>query len=192
MTPQKVDVAAGATGITTRKEDEGMRIEGDLTVAVDGYLEPVTKSAAEALDALWQAVSQLPISAYELQAMEWLLASGSTADLERMLDGSGVVDWTLRLDGGGQAIIRVWHGDGLTKAQRVGARYSVVQLPADELGRRLWAIRDTETDDLVRTDEHPLQFSIQESATAWILGQVNIAGYRVFPAGTGTTSTEEQ
>jgi hypothetical protein len=192
MTPQKGDVAAGATGITTRKEDEGMRIEDTLTVAVDGHLERVTKPALEAMDVLLQAIRQLPISEYELRTMGWLLNSGNTEDLERMMDGSGTVDWPLSLDGGGQAIVRVWHGDGLTRAQRVGARYSVMQLPADGLGRRLWVIRDAETDELVHAGPHPLQFSIRESATAWILGQVNLAGYRTFPAGAGTTSTEEQ
>ncbi|MFE5588031.1 hypothetical protein [Kitasatospora sp. NPDC056531] len=158
-------------------------IQDDLTVAVDGHLERVTKPALEALDVLWQAVRQLPISKYELQAMEWLLASDSTADLERMMGGNGVIDWPLGLPGGGQAIVRVWYGDGLTRAQRVGARYTVVQLPADYLGRRLWAIQDAETDDLVRTGPDALQFSIRESAIAWILGQVNLAGYRAFPAG---------
>jgi hypothetical protein len=153
-------------------------IDDDLTVSVDGHLERVTKPALEALDVLYQAIRQLPISAYELQAMKWLLASGSTADLERMMDGSGVIDWPLGLSDGSQAIVRVWHGDGLTKAQRVGARYAAVQLPVDKLGRRLWVIRDAETDDLVRTGARTLQFSIQESATAWILGQVNLAGYR--------------
>jgi hypothetical protein len=149
-----------------------------LTVAVDGHLERVTKPALEAMDVLLQAIRQLPISEFELQAMGWLLNSGNTADLERMMNGSGVVDWPLGLNGGDQVIVRVWHGDGLTRAQRVGARYTAVQLPADGLGRRLWAIRDAETDDLVSTGPHPLQFSIQESATAWILGQVNLAGYR--------------
>jgi hypothetical protein len=159
-------------------------IDDDLTVSVDGHLKRVTKPALEAMDVLLQAIRQLPISEFELRAMGWLLASGNTADLERMMDGSGVVDWPLGLEGGGQAIVRVWHGDGLTRAQRVGARYAVVQLPADGLGRRLWAIRDAETDDLVRTGAHKLQFSIQESASAWILGQVNLAGYRIIPAAT--------
>jgi hypothetical protein len=160
------------------QEDLGMKPDDTLTVAVDGRLERVTKPALEAMDVLYQTIRQLPISEFELKSMGWLLNSGNTSDLERMMDGSGVVDWPLGLSDGSQAIVRVWHGDGLTKAQRVGARYTAVQLPADELGRRLWAIRDAETDDLVHSGPRPLQFSIQESATAWILGQVNIAGYR--------------
>lgn len=158
-----------------------MNPDDSLTVAVDGHLERTTLPALEALDALWEAVRQLPISAYELRAMGWLLASGNTADLERMMDGNGVVDWPLGLNGGGQAIVRVWHGDGLTKAQRVASRYAVVQLPADDAGRRLWTIHDAETDDLVRTGaRRPLQFAIRESADSWIRGQVSIAEYRVF------------
>ncbi|MEV7770605.1 hypothetical protein [Kitasatospora sp. NPDC086791] len=155
-----------------------------LTVAVDGHLESVTKPAPEALDALWQTVRQLPISAYELRAMEWLLGSGSTADLERMMAGSGSVDWPLGLADGGQAIVRVWHGDGLTPAQRVAARYRVEESPADERGRRPWVIRDSVTGGLVTAGSsgvRPLEFAIRESADAWIRGQVNLAGYRVMP-----------
>ncbi|WBP89554.1 hypothetical protein [Kitasatospora cathayae] len=149
-----------------------------LTVAVDGHLEPVTRPVLEALDVLWETVRQLPISEYELKAMGWLLASGNTADLERMMDGNGVVDWPLGLDGGGQATVRVWHGDGLTHAQRVAARYSVVQLEADTLGRRMWAIHNVVSGALVSSGRHPLRFSTPESAGEWIRSRVNLAGYR--------------
>ncbi|MEU8927104.1 hypothetical protein AB0D10_40335 [Kitasatospora sp. NPDC048545] len=164
-------------------------IDDDLTVSVDGHLERVTKPALEALDALWQTVRQLPISSYELQAMEWLLGSGSTADLERMMNGGGSVDWPLGLVGGGQAIVRVWHGDGLTRAQRTGARYTVEQLPADDRGRRPWVVRDAETGSLVTAGTsgvRPLEFAIEECADAWVRGQVNLAGYRVLPGGSVT------
>jgi hypothetical protein len=164
-----------------------MSIEGDLTVAVDGHLDRVTKPVPEAMEVLWQTVRQLPISDYELKAMGWLLGSGDTADLERMMAGSGVVDWPLGLVGGGQAIVRVWCGDGLTRAQRIAARYTVVQLPTDELGRRMWAIEDAETGGLVTagTGRRPLMFPIRETAGEWIRGRVNLAGYRsgAFPGG---------
>ncbi|MFD8749678.1 hypothetical protein ACFV0O_01630 [Kitasatospora sp. NPDC059577] len=164
-------------------------IGDDLTVSVDGHLERVTKPALEALDALWQTVRELPISAYELRAMRWLLDSGSTTDLERLMNGSGSVDWPLGLAGGGQAIVRVWHGDGLTPAQRVGARYTVEQLPADDRGRRPWVVRDAETGGLVTAGTsrvRPLEFAIEECVDAWVRGQVNLAGYRVMPGGSVT------
>ncbi|MFH9348311.1 hypothetical protein [Kitasatospora sp. NPDC017646] len=153
-----------------------------LTVAVDGHLNRTTLPALEALDTLWQTVRQLPISAYELTAMERLLGSGGTADLSRMMDGSGVVDWPLGLTSGGQAIVRVWHGDGLTHAQRVGAQYTVEALPPGPRGGRSWAIRDTETDALVRDDEGTVRaFSMESSAQGWVQRQAYIAGYRGLP-----------
>ncbi|MEU4296326.1 hypothetical protein [Kitasatospora aureofaciens] len=159
-----------------------MKVDDPLTVAVDGHLEPVTRPALEALDALWQAVRLLPISAYELRAMEWLLGSGSTADLEHMMDGSGAVDWPLGLEGGGQAIVRVWHGDGLTRAQRVGVRYAVEPLPPGPRGGRSWAVRDTETGCLVQDDEGTVRtFSMESSAQGWVQRQSYIAGYRGLP-----------
>ncbi|MGW2371641.1 hypothetical protein [Kitasatospora sp. NPDC001683] len=161
------------------EEDQVMNPDDTLTVAVDGHLERVTKPALEALDVLWATVRHLPISEYELKAMSWMLASGSTADLERMMDGAGVVDWTLGLDGGGQATVRVWHGDGLTHAQRVAARYSVVRVEADTLGRRMWGIRDAMSGRLVASSGYrPLRFSTPESAREWIRSRVNLAGYR--------------
>ncbi|MFJ9771261.1 hypothetical protein ACIRVF_08450 [Kitasatospora sp. NPDC101157] len=164
------------------QEDQGMKDDDPVTVAVDGHLDRTTLPALEALDVLWQTVRRLPVSAYELQAMEWLLGSGSTGDLERMMDGSGVVDWPLGLDGGGQAIVRVWHGDGLTRAQRVGARYTAEPLPPGPRGGRSWAVRDAETGALVQDDEGTLRrFSMESGAQEWIQRQGYIAGYRGLP-----------
>ncbi|MEV7023350.1 hypothetical protein [Kitasatospora sp. NPDC093558] len=158
------------------------RRPGDLAVAIDGYLEPVTARFEAAMTKLWQAVRELPIGEYQYGAMHRLLGSGITRDLERLLDGEGAVDWVLDLVGGGRVIVRVWRGDGLTTAQRVGRRY----VPEQQLGARrgagLWAIRDVVTGNLVRDgagdDCKVLLFSIRESAQAWIARRVNFAGYR--------------
>ncbi|MFD5467260.1 hypothetical protein ACFWIQ_31215 [Kitasatospora sp. NPDC127059] len=164
------------------QEDQGMDPDDTLTVAVDGHLDRTTLPALQALDALWQTVRQLPISAYELKAMEWLLASGDTADLARMMDGNGVLDWPLGLTGGGQAVVRVWHGDGRTRAQRVCDRYTAEPLPPGPRGGRSWAVRDTETGCLVQDDEGTLRaFSTESSAQGWIQRQGYIAGYRGLP-----------
>ncbi|WP_280685522.1 hypothetical protein [Kitasatospora sp. MAA19] len=155
----------------------------ELTVAVDGHLEPVTAPPLEALETLWQAVCALPISDYERRAMQRLLGSGTTDDLERRMNGDETTDWPLTLDGDSLVIVRVSYGDGLTYRQRVAARYTVVQLPADQRGRRPWVIRDAETGGLVTagTGPRPLEFSIRESADEWTRGRVNLAGYRAFP-----------
>jgi hypothetical protein len=57
-----------------------------------------------------------------------------------------------------------------------------VQLPATGRCPGLWAVRDTETGDLVREVDEAgqvttLRFGIVEGATAWVDRQVNLAGY---------------
>ncbi|WP_280684797.1 hypothetical protein [Kitasatospora sp. MAA19] len=155
----------------------------DLTVSVDGHLEPVTAPALQALDILWQTLRELPIGEYQLRAMERLVGSGDTRDLERWMHGDEATDWTLGLDGDAVAVVRVSYGSGLTCRQRVAARYTVVQLPADQRGRRPWVIRDAVTGGLVTagTGPRPLEFSIRESADEWTRGRVNLAGYRAVP-----------
>lgn len=154
-------------------------INDDLTVSVDGHLERVTKPALEALDTLWATLRELPIGEYQHRAMERLLASGSTADLERMMYGDGVIDWVLDLGGEDRAIVRVWHGDGLTASQRIAVRYQPEQVQVPGRGvPGLWAVRDTQSGKLVHQDGEVLHFAIEESARGWIGRQVNLAGYR--------------
>ncbi|MFB7907631.1 hypothetical protein ACFC1T_14460 [Kitasatospora sp. NPDC056076] len=159
-------------------------ITDPLTVSVDGHLDPVTAPALEALARLWETVRQLPISEYELRAMGWLLNAGNTADLERMMAGSGTVDWPLSLGGGQNAIVRASHGDGLTPAQRVGARYVPEQhnSPQWRGGQMPWVIRDCLDDDIVLEDGRPLLFDTKADADAWRLRQVQLASYRRGPA----------
>ncbi|MEV7773064.1 hypothetical protein [Kitasatospora sp. NPDC086791] len=156
----------------------------DLTVSVDGYLEPVTQTPRTALDTLWQTVRALPMDDCQRRGMALMLGSGSTADLERWMGDDSATTITVGLADGSRAIVRVSYADGLTAAQRVASRYSVEELPADDRGRRPWVIRDAETGGLVSAGTsgvRPLEFAIRESADAWIRGRVNLAGYRVMP-----------
>lgn len=150
----------------------------DLTVAVDGHLEPSTLPIEAALTRLWETVRALPIGEYQLGAMERLLGSGSASDMDRLLDGEGVVDFPLDLTGGGKVIVRVQRGDGLTASQRIAARYSPQQQPGPCRGSSLWTIRDAETGDFVRDEGEIIKFAIRESAQGWISRRANLAGYR--------------
>ncbi|MBO1415086.1 hypothetical protein [Streptomyces sp. FH025] len=154
-----------------------------LTVSIDGHLEPVTARALEALEALWQAVRALPIGEYQLGAMERLLGSGSTADLERLMNGDEATDFTLTLDGGcGHAVVRVRYGDGLTCRQRVAARYAPQQVHRASRGApERWAVLDSWTDAEVVEDGVALRFGSESAAREWISGQVLLATYQAGP-----------
>ncbi|MFB7617843.1 hypothetical protein [Kitasatospora sp. NPDC056181] len=157
--------------------------DGDLTVAVDGHLEPTTEPIGKAITTLWQMLRGLAISDYERRAMHQLLGAGDTRPIERRLDGEGAVDWPLSLASGGTVTVRVWRGDGLTSSQRVAARYVPVQLPATDRCPGLWAIRDATTGDLVREDDERgrstvVRFGTESSARDWVTRQITLAGYR--------------
>ncbi|MQS14535.1 hypothetical protein F7Q99_20270 [Streptomyces kaniharaensis] len=79
----------------------------DLTVTVDGYLEPMMLPFDVALTTLWQVVRQLPIGEYQHRAMHRLLGAGRTLEMERLLDGTGSMELRLDLTGGGTAVVRV-------------------------------------------------------------------------------------
>ncbi|MFJ9454207.1 hypothetical protein ACIRST_03935 [Kitasatospora sp. NPDC101447] len=163
-----------------------MRLDGPLTVAVDGYLEPATLPTLKALDVLWQTVRVLPMDACQRRGMELMFGSGSAVDLERWMGDDAVTDLTIGLTDGSRAIVRVRHSDGLTVAQRIVNRYTVEQLLNDRRHRDPWVIRDSQTGDLVSAGAgglRPLEFAIRESAEAWVLGRANLAQYRVLPGG---------
>lgn len=158
-----------------------MTLEDDeLTVAIDGHLERVTLSAGAAIVRLWQVVRELPIGDYQMGAMHRLLGSGSTVDMEKILAGEGQTDFALDLAGGRRVIVRIWRGDGLTASQRIAARYKPEQVQESARGGvpGLWAVRDTQSGDLVRDDGGVLHFPIQDSAQGWISRQANLASYR--------------
>ncbi|MEV8324489.1 hypothetical protein [Kitasatospora sp. NPDC056731] len=151
----------------------------ELTVSVDGHLKPTSAPALQALDILWRTLRELPIGEYQHRAMHRLLGAGTTVEMEKFLDGQGLVDFPLDLTGGDKAIVRVWRGDGLTASQRIGARYMPEQVQAPGRGvPGLWAVRDTQSDSLVEEDGRVLHFAIEDSARGWINRRVSLAGYR--------------
>jgi hypothetical protein len=159
-----------------------MMIDDSLTVAVDGHLERTTKPALEALDTLWQTVRELPIGEYQDRYMHRLLGSGSTLAVEQLLDADDVAELPLDLGDAGTTTIRIWRGDGRTRAQRAVDRYEVEELPPGPRRGRSWAVRDTETGTLVQDDEGTTRtFPMESSAHEWIKRQSYIAGYRGLP-----------
>ncbi|MEU6238153.1 hypothetical protein [Kitasatospora sp. NPDC047058] len=158
--------------------------DGDLTVAVDGLLEPTTARIDLAITTLWQALRGLAIGDYQRRAMHRLLGTGDTREMERLLDGEGQVDWRLDLTSGEAMTVRVWRGDGLTTQQRVAARYAPLQLPGTRRCPGLWAVQDLTTGELVSDDEgERRRFSLEAGAQAWIGRQVALAGYRGYRQG---------
>ncbi|MFJ2191939.1 hypothetical protein ACIOJE_29070 [Kitasatospora sp. NPDC087861] len=149
----------------------------DLTVAVDGHLEPVTAPALQALDILWQTLRELPIGEYQLRAMERLVGSGDTRDLENWMHGDEATDWTLALEGDAVAVVRVSYGDRLTCRQRVAARYrpELVKRPAGHPDQ--WIVLDLVT-GYPATDWLPTE----STACEWIRRQVQNANYQSGPA----------
>ncbi|MGA5820784.1 hypothetical protein ACPC54_23325 [Kitasatospora sp. NPDC094028] len=153
--------------------------DADLRVAVDGVLTVTAAPFEQAQTILWQAIQNLPLGDYARRHMKRLLGSGDTLELERLLDGQGAVELPLDLGPMEQTTVRIWRGDGLTRAQRTLARYRVEQQAP---GR--WAIRDTETDTLVQDDEGTTRiYSTQAGAEDWRRRQGYIAGYRSLPGG---------
>lgn len=154
-----------------------MSITDPLTVSIDDHLQPITKPPLEALEVLWQGVRQLPISDYERRAMQRLLGSGSTDDLERMMNGDEVTDWTLGLQGGGRAIVRVSYGDGLTCRQRVAARYVAEKVERGPGLPERWVVKDRQTG--YRASD---TVSSESAAREWIRRQVQNANFQSGPA----------
>ncbi|GAA2825536.1 hypothetical protein RMN57_13335 [Kitasatospora sp. CM 4170] len=158
--------------------------DGDLTVAVDGLLDPTTQPIERAITTLWQTLQGLDIGDYQRQAMYRLLGGGDTLSIERLLDGEGRIDWPLHLASGGTVTVRVWRGDGLTTPERVAARYVPEQQAAEGRAPGLWAVRDRILGGMIRDDEgHLRRFAVEASARAWISSQVALAGYRGYRQG---------
>ncbi|NUQ95597.1 MAG: hypothetical protein HOY79_03205 [Streptomyces sp.] len=159
-----------------------MSPDSNLTVAVDGHLKAAEAPIERALTLLWQAVRGLPISGYQERYLRRLLGSGSTLGVEQMLDRDGTVELPLDLGEAGMTTIRIWRGDGRTRAQRVVDRYAVEELVAGPRGGRAWGLRDAETGELVTDDEGTLrEFSTQSGAEEWRRRQGYLAGYRNMP-----------
>ncbi|MFD4394628.1 hypothetical protein [Kitasatospora sp. NPDC058478] len=149
----------------------------ELTVSVDGHLKPVTAPALQALDILWQTLRELPIGEYQLRAMERLVGGDDTRGLEKWMNGDESTDWTLALEGGDTAIVRVTYGDGLTRRQRVAARYRPerVERPAGRPDQ--WIALDLVT-GYPATDWLPTE----SAACEWIRRKVQNATYQSGPA----------
>ncbi|MFF0409042.1 hypothetical protein ACFYUY_01230 [Kitasatospora sp. NPDC004745] len=167
-----------------RGDDDVETNPGDLRVAVDGYLEPATAPFTAALTLVWQAVRDLPMVDYQGRYMHRLLGSGSTLAVEQLLDERGAVELPLDLGAAGTTTVRIQRGDGLTRAQRTLARYTVEQLPPSPRGVSHWAVRDTQTGELVRDDDGEVRrFSTESGASEWRQRQGYLAGYRSMPGG---------
>ncbi|MEV7358223.1 hypothetical protein [Kitasatospora sp. NPDC091276] len=149
----------------------------ELTVAVDGHLEPVTAPALQALDILWQTLRELPIGEYQLRAMERLVGSRDTRDLQNWMHGDESTDWTLALEGGDTAIVRVTYGDGLTRRQRVAARYRPERVERPAGRPEQWVVKDLAT-GYPATNWLPTE----AAACEWIRRQVQNANYQTGPA----------
>ncbi|MFF7994773.1 hypothetical protein ACFZDG_34000 [Kitasatospora xanthocidica] len=149
----------------------------DLTVSVDGHLDPITQPVAAAMETLLSALTALPIGEFQQCAMERLLGSGSTTDLERLMRADEATDWTLRLDDGSSLVVRVSYGSGLTYRQQVGLRFTPERMDLTPV----WAVRDQHTGDLATEDGWPVQYATEADASEWIRRQVQNATFQTGP-----------
>ncbi|MFJ1935798.1 hypothetical protein ACIOGZ_24465 [Kitasatospora sp. NPDC088160] len=149
----------------------------ELTVSVDGHLEPVTAPALQALDILWLTVRELPMDSLQMWAMKRLFGSRSASELEHRMNGDEIIDVTVSLNDGSLVIARVSCGDGLTCRQRVAARYRPerVERPAGRPDQ--WVVLDLVT-GYPATD----WLSSESAAHEWIRRKVQNANYQTGPA----------
>ncbi|WP_406197369.1 hypothetical protein OH807_11885 [Kitasatospora sp. NBC_01560] len=154
----------------------------DLTIEVVDRINPVTLAQGEALRRLWRQVVELDLCSSQHEAMRRQLC-GETPEVLATLAVEGTAGWTLDLRHGVQVVMRLSRPGARSVQQRVGDRYVQVQLPSTRRCPGLWAIRDTESGELVRQEneagtEELLRFAVEQSASAWVARQINLAGYR--------------
>jgi hypothetical protein len=136
----------------------------DVTVSIEGLLNPTTATLPEACTLLWQTLREQPLGAVQADSYRRLLGAGHTARVEQMLDEDGQVDLTVRLPGGVLAAVRIWRGTWTTPAERIAARYLVVRQPDD-----WWAVRDLDTGELVRdVEDTVLTYPLRRDAEHWV------------------------
>jgi hypothetical protein len=156
-------------------------VSTNLTIEVAGRLGPITLPTDDALRRLWRQVVELDLCEQQHEAMRRQLC-GETPEVMARLAAEGAADWTLDLRRDARVVMRVSLPGARSPQGRVRDRYVPVQLPATGRCPGLWAVRDTETGDLVREVDEAgqvttLRFGIVEGATAWVDRQVNLAGY---------------
>lgn len=154
----------------------------DLTVSIDGYLDPVTQLPEEAIATLRQAIEALPISDVQRDAMGRLLEG--VEPVMQYFGDDARTDFTLRLNSGELVSVRLAHGDRLTQRERLVVRYQVERLPTARRAPRRWSVRNLATGEWVQQGAAPLAFSSAEAARGWIVRQASLADCPAYALGT--------
>ncbi|MGW6913694.1 hypothetical protein ACWGB8_07730 [Kitasatospora sp. NPDC054939] len=154
----------------------------ELTVAIDGFLDPVTEPIETALTTLWQALRDMSLRPNYREAMRLLLGTGRTEGVEFQLDFHGRLDVEVILADGRHIQVRAWRGEWQSTTARTAARYRPE--PRGEEGERpgRWGVRDLEAGGWVRQGLAPVEFHSRESAQAWIGRAVAASGYGGYQA----------
>ncbi|MGW6917237.1 hypothetical protein ACWGB8_25895 [Kitasatospora sp. NPDC054939] len=150
--------------------------EQELTVAIDGFLDPVTEPIERALTVLWQHLRDMALRPNYREAMRLLVGVGRTEAVEWQLDFHGRLDVEVILTDGRRVRVRAWRGQWQSPAQRVAALYRPEKVTAEESRGAGWGVRNVESGDLVRQGPGYLVFGSEEAAQAWVSRQVTLAG----------------
>jgi hypothetical protein len=146
--------------------------DDEVTVSVEGHLDPETADLPTAISTLWAALRALPLGALQANYFERLLG-GDAGRVERMLDRDGQVELTIRLPEDTFAAVRIWRGEWTSAAQRAARRYLVVRHPDRE---GCFAIRDLTEGELVRDVEGTvLAYGLRRDADAWVRSSMYLA-----------------
>ncbi|MGW6915468.1 hypothetical protein ACWGB8_16855 [Kitasatospora sp. NPDC054939] len=148
----------------------------ELTVAVDGFLDPVTEPIERALTTLWQTLRDMSLRPNYREAMRLLVGVGRTEAVEWQLDFHGRLDVEVILTDGRRVQVRAWRGQWQSPAQRVADMYRPEKVPTDGGCAGGWGVRNVESGDLVRQGPGCLVFGSEGAAQAWVGRQVTLAG----------------
>ncbi|MGW4895601.1 hypothetical protein ACWEQL_25540 [Kitasatospora sp. NPDC004240] len=152
---------------------------GELTVALDGHLAPVTLPVEAAIARLWQTARGLAIRPEHAAVLRNLLTHGS-GSIEFHLSQTGRLELEAELVTGSTVLVRAWRGEWQTRAQHVAVRYVPEAAPNTDPNsklERVWVMRDQETGGLVTQGAGVMLHGSEESARKWLGRQVTLAGY---------------
>ncbi len=148
----------------------------DVTVAVDGLLAPTTGPLPAALTLLHDTIRTLPLGARQYDAVVAIIGPTQIDRVERMLTDAQI-EMPLRPAEGEETSARIWRGEWTSPAQRVAARYLVVQQPVTKdcpAGR--WSVRDLDAGELVRDVEgRVLVYGLRRLAEDWVRSCMHLA-----------------
>ena len=142
-------------------------MSNDVTVAIDGLLEPVTGPLPAALRLLHETIRQLPLGSRQYEAVAGIIGPDRVDLVERMLADRQIEMPLLPVEGEPTSA-RIWRGTWTTPAGRVAAQYLVVRQDTNHPGG-LWAVRDLTTGLLVCDVEGTvLEYGLRSEAERWV------------------------